>query len=123
MRCMILFLCPHGGAKSVIAAAYLSQLLPGQAMAAAAEDPYDSVPAPVAAMLASEGVDVSEFRPRSVEPRDLERATRIIAIGCDVPGANVERWNDVPMASVDLEGSAAAIRRHVEQLAAELRGR
>ena len=49
----ILFLCQHGGAKSVIAASYFNRLatergLSCTASSAAAEDPYDAVPAPVA---------------------------------------------------------------------------
>jgi len=41
------------------------------------------------------------------------------ALGAFVAGA---RWDDVPAASDDLEGSVAAIRRHVEALVEELRG-
>lgn len=117
----ILFLCPHGGAKSVLAAAYFNQLgLPLEGVAAAAEDPYDAVPPPVAALLARNGIDVGAFRPRAVEAEDLGAAARVIRIGCDGEG---ERWDDVPQASEDLEGSAAAIRGHVDALAAELRAR
>jgi arsenate reductase (thioredoxin) len=117
----ILFVCQHGGAKSVIAASYLNQLgLPFRGVAAAAEDPYDEVPAPVVEMLQRDGVDVSDFKPRRVDDADLEGAARVVSIGCDLPG---ERWDDVPPASEDLEGSAAAIRRHVDALVAELRDR
>lgn len=113
---MILFLCPHGGAKSVIAAEYFNQAgLPFTAVAAAAEEPYDEVPPPVASHLG-----ISGFKPRRVEPSELESAARVIAIGCDVGGA--ERWDDVPMVSADFHGSVAAIRRHVDALVAELRG-
>jgi protein-tyrosine-phosphatase len=117
----ILFLCPHGGAKSVMAASYFNARgLPYHAEAAAAEDPYDAVPAPVAALLASEGCDVHAFTPRAVEPAEIAQAARVVAIGCDIAGA--ERWDDVPMASEDLEGCAAAIRRHVDTLVHSLVG-
>ena len=117
----ILFLCPHGGAKSVIAATYFNSAgLPVTAVAAAADEPYDEVPAPVTGLLQREGFDVGSFHPRRVDERDLERALRIIAIGCEVEGA--ERWDDVPQVSEDPEGSAAAIRRHVDALVEELRG-
>lgn len=124
----VLFLCQHGGAKSVIAASHFNRLaaergLPFEATAAAAEDPYDAVPAPVADQLERDGFDVRSFRPQHVAPEDLETAARIVTIGCDVPGAVAsERWDDVPAASEDLEGSVAAIRRHVEALAEELDG-
>lgn len=117
----ILFVCPHGGAKSVIAASYFNRLigdLPFHADAAAGEDPYDAVPAPVAAMLESEGVDVRGFTPRAVTAEELESAERVIGVGCPI---GREQWSDVPMASEDLEGCAAAIRRHVEELVEKLR--
>lgn len=129
----ILFLCPYGGAKSVIAASYFNRLaaaqaLPYVAVAAAAEEPYDAVPAPVAALLEREGIDVRTFKPRHVQAEEVQTAARIISIDCErtdasLAGAAVERWDDVPKVSVDLDASAAAIRRHVDELAAELRGR
>jgi arsenate reductase (thioredoxin) len=123
----ILFLCQHGGAKSVIAVAHFNRLaeergLPFVAVAAAAEDPYDAVPAPVADHLQRDGFDVRAFQPRQATPEQIGAAARVVTIGCDVPGAH-ERWDDVPAASEDLEGSGAAIRRHVEVLAEELGGR
>ncbi len=119
----ILFLCPHGGAKSVMAAAYFNRVaeergLPFIASAAAAEDPYDSVPDPVADLLQRDGVDVHAFQPRRVEAGEMSAAAKVVAIGCDLAG--VEQWNDVPPASDDLHGSASAIRRHVAALAKEL---
>lgn len=136
----VLFVCSYGGAKSVMAASYFNQLakergLEHVADAAAAEEPYDAVPAPVAGHLQRDGIDVRAFKPRRVEAGELGTAARVIAIDCDVPGAaerradeadgaaGVERWDDVPQASVDLDGSAAAIRRHVEALVEELDGR
>jgi len=126
----VLFLCQHGGAKSVVAASHFNRLaaergLPFVATAAAAEDPYDAVPAPVADYLRREGFDVRELVPHHVAPAEIETAARIITIGCDLSGAESgaavsERWDDVPAASEDLEGSVAAIRRHVETLAEEL---
>ena len=127
MRRTVLFLCPYGGAKSVIAASYFNRLaeeraLPYVGVAAAAEEPYDAVPAAVAAFLEGEGFDVRAFSPRHVEERDFQSATKVIAIDCDAGNASgaIERWDDVPKVSVDLDGSAAAIRRHVEALAREL---
>jgi arsenate reductase (thioredoxin) len=122
----ILFLCQHGGAKSVIAASHFNRVaaergLPFVATAAAAEDPYDAVPAPVAGYLHDEGFDVRELKPHRVAAGEIETAARIVTIGCDLAGAH-ERWDDVPAASEDLEGSVAAIRRHVEVLAEDLDG-
>lgn len=129
----ILFLCPHGGAKSVMAASFFNQLaeqggLPFTATAAAAEDPYAAVPEPVVNLLRREGVDVRSYAPRHVESGDVDAAATVVTIGCDlraldVPAGPIEPWDDVPMASEDLDGSASAIRRHVAELIEDLRGR
>ena len=120
----ILFLCQHGGAKSVVAASHFNRLaaargLPFTASAAAAEDPYDAVPAPVAAYLGDQGFDVAGLVPHHAAREEIEAAARIITIGCRFPGAHGQ-WDDVPQASEDLQGSVDAIRRHVEALAEDL---
>ena len=130
-KSVVLFMCPYGGAKSVIAAEYFNRAaeasgLPFVAAAVAAETPYDAVPKPVAEFLKNEGFDVASFQPRQVAPSDLASAARVVSIDCDLTkldagNATIERWDDVPKVSADLPGSAAAIRRHVEQLVAELR--
>ncbi|HEY0158638.1 MAG TPA: hypothetical protein VGF28_15245 [Thermoanaerobaculia bacterium] len=120
----ILFLCQHGGAKSVIAASWFNRAgLPFRAVAAAAEEPYEAVPAVVVELLEREGFDVRTFQPRRVEAAEVETAERIVGIDCDVPGVAIDRWDDVPKVSEDPEGAAAAIRRHVDALVAELRER
>ena len=131
-RSTILFLCPYGGAKSVIAASYFNQLAEEQALpyvgvAVAAERPYDAVPQPVADFLEREGFDVHTFKPRHVKSEDVQTAARIVSIDCNLAGIElgesaVERWDDVPKVSVDLAASAAAIRAHVDALMKDLRG-
>jgi len=129
----ILFFCQFGGAKSVIAAAYFNRLaseqaLPHAGVAVAAEEPYDAVPVPVAAFLESEGFAVGHFKPRRAKEEELKTATKLVTIDCDLAGVDagglaVERWDDVPKVSVDLDASAAAIMLHVEALVAGLRER
>jgi arsenate reductase (thioredoxin) len=123
----VLFLCSHGAAKSVMAAAWFNRLaekhaLPFVATAASVEDPYQSVPEPVAGLLLRDGFDVRAFTPRPAGEQDIHDAEKIVAIGCELPGIEAARWDDVPAASDDLEGSSAAIRRHVETLIEELLG-
>jgi protein-tyrosine-phosphatase len=128
----VVFMCPYGGAKSVIAMSYFNQLaerdaLPYVAAAVAGETPYDAVPENVAAFLADQGFTVTAFKPRRVAPKDLESASRVVSIDCDLTkvdaaGVTIERWDDVPKVSVDLPASAAAIRKHVETLVAQLKG-
>jgi arsenate reductase (thioredoxin) len=129
----VLFLCQYGGAKSVMAAAYFNRLaeqsgLVAIATAAAAEEPYPAVPPAVVEFLHGEGIEVGTFEPRRVDDHDLRDASRIVSIDCDLgscglANAGAERWDDVPKVSEDLPRSASAIRRHVEALVEELRGR
>src|SRR5216683_2311406 len=76
----VLFMCPHGGAKSLIAASYFNRLaaerhLPFTAVAVAAEQPYESVPANIADFLERDGFRVRSFKPRPLSRTDLRSAS------------------------------------------------
>ena len=121
----ILFLCPHGAAKSVIAAAYCRQLadqwsVPLHVTSAGTEPDAEVAPA-VVALLRAEGIDVADQRPRRVTPEELAAASYIISLGCDLddlarPGMVIEHWDDVPPPSQNLLATRDRIRAHVEQL-------
>jgi protein-tyrosine-phosphatase len=122
---VVLFLCPHNAAKSVIAAADFDRLAAEHGLAARADSAGtepDPAPAPaVVAALRAEGVDVSGHRPRRVTVADLAGAWRVVSLGCDVAGlpaaaARLERWDDVPPPSQDLAAARGAIRRRVAGL-------
>ncbi|HBH00327.1 MAG TPA: heat-shock protein HtpX [Candidatus Rokubacteria bacterium] len=104
----VVFVCPHGAARSVLAAAQLDRLAAQSGVAVratAAGLAPDPVVAPaVAAALFAEGVNVSGLRPRRVTPEELAAAWRVVALGCDPgalapPGVEVLRWDDVPSPS------------------------
>jgi arsenate reductase len=125
----ILFLCPHNAAKSLLAAAYFDQLARDRGLAcraASAGTSPDAAPSPaVVAMLRDEGIDVADYRPRSVTSQDLISAERVISLGCDLDDldggcARVDHWDDVPPASQDLSAARAAIKRHLDELVNEL---
>src|ERR1043166_9240147 len=100
----VLFMCPYGGAKSVIATTYFNELaardgLPYRAAALAAETPYDAVPENVATFLSQEGFDVRTFKPRHVAATDLDAAAKVVSIDYDLSkldtnGVAIERWDD-----------------------------
>jgi arsenate reductase (thioredoxin) len=125
----IIFLCPHGAAKSVIAAAYCQQLadqhnLPLRATAAGTEPDSEVSPA-VVALLRLEGIDVADQRPRHVTREELATASQIILLGCDLgglahPGMPIEHWDDVPPPSQNLLLTRDRIRAHVAQLLAAI---
>ena len=70
MSYQIVFLCPHGAAKSVIAAAYCQQLADQQNVqlraTCAGTEPDAEVSPAVLELLRMEGIDVADQRPRRV---------------------------------------------------------
>src|SRR5262245_59474435 len=110
MNKRILFLCPHGAAKSALAAAYCQQLAAAHdiqlQVMSAGTDPDSEVAPAVVELLRAEDIDVTGQRPRRVTQEDLVRADRIISLGCDLrdlapAGSAIERWDDVPAPSQD----------------------
>jgi arsenate reductase len=125
----VLFLCPHHAAKSVMAAAYFNRLSAEHGLGIIADsagtEPDELINPAVAELLLAEGFDVTGHLPRRAQPTELDEATRIISMGCNlddlqVAPERVEEWTDVPMVSQDLPAARDAILRHVQALAAEL---
>jgi protein-tyrosine-phosphatase len=121
----ILFLCPHHAAKSIMAEAYFNHRvklegLPFQADSAGT-DPADQIWPTVLDLLSRESIALTSQLPRKVTCEDLLGAFRVISLGCaledleDLP-QQFTVWEDVPLASTDLEGSWMAIRRHIDEL-------
>ena len=129
MKSEVLFLCPHNAAKSVIAATYFDALVEEAGIAFVAKtagtDPDSEIWPSVIALLGEAGLEVTPAKPRVVQPEDIQRAHRVVSLGCDVAAiagdARIEHWDDVPMASEDLDASRNAIVRHVKTLVAELK--
>jgi protein-tyrosine-phosphatase len=118
----VLFLCPHGAAKSVLAAVYCQQLARERGLALvvdfAGTEPDVVVAPAVAELLQSEGYDVSHRVPHRVTEQELVEADWVISLGCDVAelGAarEVIRWDDVPPLSQGLLVAREMILAHVE---------
>ena len=129
MTAIVLFVCPHGAAKSVLAAAYFQARVdqlgwPYRAMSAGAEPDTALSPA-VVAQLRAEGLPVPRHAPRRVGDAELAAAERVVVFGCDVRGrvrldTPVDDWADVPALSEDFETAREAIRARVEQLVNKL---
>ena len=124
----VLFVCLHGSAKSVIASQYFRRLAAERGVAAetvaAGTEPDAVIPPGVVEGLRRDGIDVGGLRPRPVMRADLERASLVVAFGCQVndppPGLAVQRWDDVPAVSEDFGRArdviAARVRTLVDQI-------
>lgn len=124
-KATVLFLCPHGAAKSVLAATYFQQMvqereLPFRADFAGTE-PDETIMPSVVALLATEGIDVSSHHPHLITSDELESAYHVVSLGCpvtDLPATptSFESWDDVPLVSQNTSRAATHIRDHVTAL-------
>jgi arsenate reductase (thioredoxin) len=121
----VLFVCLHGAAKSVLAAADFERMAKERRLPIAAEsagtEPDPEIAPPVLAALKAEGVDMSGRKPRLVTREMAAGATRVVAFGCGLgaagpDGGKIEQWEDVPAVSDGLPAARAVIRAHLERL-------
>jgi protein-tyrosine-phosphatase len=125
----VAFVCLHGAAKSVLAAASFERLAAARgvrvrALAAGTEPDAEIAPAVVRALLL-EGVDLRGERPRGVTRADLADVAAVVSFGPDLsglvpPGRRVVRWDDVPALSEDFEAGRAAILARLPALLEEV---
>lgn len=126
----VLFVCEHGAAKSVIAAAHFNKIarergLPYRAVARGTAPDAD-IPAGVRQGLQREGLQLAVERPVLVARADAAAANRIVTFEVALP-ANVSSpkmaptdWKAVPSVSANFDVASADIKRRVEALIDEL---
>ena len=120
----VLFVCLHGAAKSVLAAADFERLAAARGAplgaAAAGVEPDPAVSPAVARLLLAEGVDVRGQQPRQVTADDLRAAWRVVSFGCDLrnvaPEVPVLRWDEVPAVGDEPSRARAAIAARLPEL-------
>jgi len=123
----VLFVCEHGAAKSVIAAAEFDRLARQRGLSWRASfrgtNPEPAIAPSVAAALAHDGLQV-QGQPSPVTAAEVESATQVVTFSTKLPftasKGNVREWNDVPPVSADLNTAREDIRRRVALLMDEL---
>jgi arsenate reductase len=124
----VLFVCLHGAAKSVLAAADFERMARERGLRVTAEsagtEPDAAIAPAVAAALRADGVDMGDRKPQLVTREHVTGADRVVAFGCGLgaaatPETTVERWDDVPAVKDGLPAARASIRMHLERLLAE----
>jgi arsenate reductase (thioredoxin) len=127
----VLFVCLHGAAKSVLAAADFERMAKERGLSIAAEsagtEPDAEITPPVLAALKAEGVDMAGRKPLLVTREMAAGATRVVAFGCGLgaaapEGVTIDQWTDVPAVSDGLPAARAVIRAHLERLLAAYEG-
>ena len=96
----VLFVCVHNSGRSQMAAALLNQMAGGKAVAESAGTEPGKVVNPNAVKAMAElGMDLSGARPKLLTQEMVDRADRVITMGCSVEEScpavflpNVEDW-------------------------------
>jgi arsenate reductase len=125
----VLFVCEHGAAKSVVAAAHFNRLaaergLPFRAVSRGTA-PDATVPARITQGLHAEGLNISHtYTPVLVTAADAGGAARVITFDVSLPFAHdpaaVSSWNGLPAFSEAYQPASAAIAAKVDALLRDL---
>jgi protein-tyrosine-phosphatase len=124
----VLFICPHGAAKSVMASAYFQKLAKERGLNvrvdAAGTEPEPQLSTSVVARLKKNGYAVPIDKPRAATAADMKRADIVVSMGSDLsrlpaPRGTLKNWN-VPDFSANFDVAEQAIRDQVTQLVGEL---
>lgn len=126
---VIIFVCEHGAAKSVVAAAYFNRFaqetgLNLQAIARGTNP--DTTLSPEAIQgLSKDGLTPGEATPQKLTPADIQSAQRMIAF-CELPveyqgQVSIERWDDVPPVSENYEAARDTIIQHIHYFVSQIR--
>ncbi|HMD80499.1 MAG TPA: hypothetical protein VKE92_04270 [Anaerolineales bacterium] len=126
---IIVFICEHGAAKSVIAAAYFNKLAGeiGLDLRAIARGtaPDHELSAQAVSGLRADGLTPTESVPHKLSMEDVESAQRIVSF-CELSETYqqkgiVEQWDGLPPVSDNYEKARDAILERLESLMKKFR--
>jgi len=121
---IIIFVCEHGAAKSVLAAAYFNKMARENNFSLTAiargTHPDAELSAKTVAGLHRDGLTPTESIPTKLDRKELESAQRVVSF-CALPEeylreSRVEYWDRVPAVSEDYERARDAIIEHLKEL-------
>lgn len=124
----IVFICPHGAARSPIAAAYFNKMAKEQQLNYHATfkgtEPDETLSARTVEGLTNEGIDIKGWKPTLVSTTDIDNAYKVITFDCEVPVKNAaaleEQWNGTPSPSKAYDDYTNLVRLKVKQLIEKL---
>jgi arsenate reductase (thioredoxin) len=121
---IIVFVCEHGAAKSIIAAAYFNQFAQERKLdlraIARGTHPDPALSAITVAGLNADGLTPTEPIPQKLSLEEIEMAEEIISF-CELPAelqseARIEQWNDIPPVSENYERARDVLIEHLRRL-------
>ena len=123
----VVFVCPHGAAKSVLAGSYFNHLAAAVGLEARATARGTEPDAEISARVREDvGAALCTEQPTRLSAADIASADLLVAFDLEEPelGAEPDRaWNALPALSADFELGRVAILGRVVALIAELKSR
>lgn len=129
-RPKVVFVCEHGSAKSVMAAAEFERLAKKSGLTVdvigRGSNPDAEVNGPIRQHLLADGMDIGSSKPIRVSAKDLAGAARVISFGPDLTpllpkGFTVLDWSATPSPGKDYQASRTYIVKQLEALIADLK--
>jgi protein-tyrosine-phosphatase len=128
---IIIFVCDHGAAKSIVSAAYFNKLAGERRLnfraIARGTNPDKEISPKVQDGLQNDGLTSSELVPKKISKADLAGARRVITF-CMLPddyagNIQVEHWDDLLWVSEDYSKSRDRILERLSRLLEELKSK
>ena len=128
---VIIFVCEHGAAKSIVSAAYFNKLAKERGLnfraIARGTNPDPEISPKVREGLQKDGLASSEPAPRKISKADLTGARRVITF-CSLPDdyadkVQVEHWDDLLWESGNYNSSRDRVLERINRLLAELKSK
>src|SRR5262245_23506831 len=128
---VIIFICEHGAAKSIVSAAYFNKLAAERHLnfraIARGTNPDEEISPKVQEGLRNDGLTSSETVPKKISKADLAGARRVITF-CLLPddyadNIQVEHWDDLLWVSEDYSKSRDRILERLSRLLEELKSK
>lgn len=125
---VILFVCEHGAAKSVLAAAHFNRLAEeaGLYIKAIARGIYPDLEISEETMrgLSTDGLSPTEPSPQKLSMEDSQMSQYLVSF-CELPGeyaqgASVEQWDGIPAVSENYERARDAIVERLNLLVSRI---
>ena len=121
---VIIFVCEHGAAKSILAAAHFNRLASelGSELRAIARGthPDQELSPQTVKGLSSDGLEPTESAPQKLTEADFGSAQQIVTF-CELtadipPNLRVEHWTEIPPVSENYEKAREAILERIRRL-------
>ena len=126
---VVVFVCEHGSAKSIIAAAHFNRLAAEKGLklraVARGTNPDEELSSKTVEGLGSDGLKASEQKPKQLSKDDIVGVSRVVAF-CQLPedyykAVSVQEWKDVPSVGEDYNKARDVMVERIKHLLDEIK--